>query len=127
MGKTLFALILALVPGTAWATTHGSYGDAVRAARADGNNVVVVFGAEWCRPCHELQRRIAKPEVQQALSKLHYYHVDIDKEPNLSEQFQVNRVPTTKVIKPNLEIVGSRVELMTAEEFIDLIKNPRLW
>jgi thiol:disulfide interchange protein len=47
--------------------------DAVAAARADGKDVLIDFGANWCTACRALDKAMHTPKVQAVLAQ--YYHV----------------------------------------------------
>jgi thiol:disulfide interchange protein DsbD len=85
-------------------------------AERDGRPVVLDFYADWCIPCHELDRStFTHPKVRQALSRFVAMKVDLttDKVAEVQElrtRFAVNGVPTVLFLTPEGdEVPGTRV------------------
>lgn len=83
--------------------------------------VLVDFFAEWCGPC-----KMLAPSID-ALSKefegkVSIGKVDIDKDPNLAEKYQVMSVPTLLFIK-NGEVVHRQSGVMPIEKLRNEIQN----
>lgn len=92
--------------------------DRLAQAQHDGHPVVLDFYADWCIPCHELDRStFTHPKVRQALARFVALKVDLttDKVPDvqaLRTRFGVNGVPTVLFLTPegdevpNTRVVG---------------------
>lgn len=70
--------------------------------------VVVDFFATWCMPCKMFSRVI--DEISKEMDgKVKFVKVDVDKNPDIANQFQVMSIPTTIVFKDGINkesIVG---------------------
>lgn len=69
--------------------------------------VIVDFWASWCGPC-----RMMNPILEQLNSegKITVYKVNVDEQPQLASQFQVQSIPTILVYENGIEkgkIVGA--------------------
>lgn len=73
--------------------------------------VVVDFYADWCAPC-----RAMKPILEDLKSKMGedvaIYKIDVDKNPAISEQFQVMSIPTLLVFKKTANRCGANRALL---------------
>lgn len=70
--------------------------------------VVVDFFATWCMPCKMFSKII--DEISKEMDgKVKFVKVDVDKNPDIANQFQVMSIPTTIVFKDGINkesIVG---------------------
>jgi thioredoxin 1 len=65
--------------------------------------VLVDFWAGWCGPCRALASTIEELAKEYA-GKLLVAKVDVDENPNTSEQFQVSSIPTVVLLKNCCEV-----------------------
>ena len=72
--------------------------------------VMVVFWAEWCRPCHMLAPTVA--EIAAAYSgRLKVVKVNVDENNSLSGKFNIRGIPTLLIFKGGQvvdQLVGAR-------------------
>lgn len=99
---------------------EGSHAAARAAARERGAPLLLVFGADWCGPCHELDRVLfSRPELGESLSRAFVpMHVDIDKRegPELARRYRVNGFPTLVVTTAGGLELGRVTDVMPTEE-----------
>ena len=54
--------------------------------------VVVDFSAKWCKPCKILEPQLVQLDNEH--EKVHFYKVDVDENPDIAENYEVNAMPT---------------------------------
>lgn len=74
------------------------------------------FSATWCGPCKLLSRNLSSIE-----SPIEIEEVDIDANPELTQQFKVRGVPTLVLIEDDVEL-KRKVGVISGEEFLNWIK-----
>jgi thioredoxin-like negative regulator of GroEL len=114
------ALALAAAPAPA-APAADPLPPALAAAARDGRPVLVLFQAEWCEPCNELEASIL--EARQGagiLAQVHLVRVDFESELGQarSKQLLILGLPTTLVLLPRAAAPGYQ-EIERIEGFDD--------
>lgn len=85
------------------------------------NGVVVVdFFATWCGPCNMLAPILE--EVQEEMKNIKIVKVDIDENPNVSQEYRVKNIPTIKIFK-NGEELSTNVGFLPKGSLIDIINK----
>ncbi|WP_099189440.1 thioredoxin [Tepidibacter mesophilus] len=84
---------------------------------SDNGVVVVDFFAEWCGPCKMLAPVFENLD-EEIGDKVKFMKVDIDRDINLAEKFQITSVPTMIVFKN-----GKPVDTITGFRPKDMIKS----
>lgn len=77
--------------------THLNKDTFTQAVNDQDHLVVVDFFATWCGPCKMLAPVLEKAANE--MSQVRFYKVDIDQEPDLTQQFQIMSVPTMVFFK----------------------------
>jgi thioredoxin 1 len=70
----------------------------------ENGTVVIKFFAEWCGPC-----RLYAPVFERMESRrpdLNFFELDIDKAPEIRDNFDVKSVPTTIILRDGHMIVN---------------------
>lgn len=106
--------------------------DALEAAKAAGRPVIMDFYADWCIPCHELDRRtFSDPDVIRALAdhvklKVNLTSADLPESRTAAERFGVQGVPTVIFLdKAGRERPGARIlGFLPPREFIAKVNLP---
>ncbi len=85
------------------------------------NGVVVVdFWATWCGPCKMIAPIIE--ELSSEMQEVKFVKVDVDKSPQISNEFKIASIPTLKLFK-NGEVVDTIVGFRPKSELEDIIKK----
>jgi thioredoxin 1 len=82
--------------------------------------VLVDFYAEWCGPC-KLTSPILE-ELSGEMKNMKFVKVDVDKDPDLSSQYNVFSIPTFTIFK-NGQVAAQFTGAMGKEGFIEEIKK----
>ena len=81
--------------------------------------VLVDFWATWCGPCQMVSPIIE--ELGEELTDVKVCKVDVDKEPEISIQYNIMSIPTLIVFE-NSEIANKTIGACTKDEILDLLK-----
>lgn len=81
--------------------------------------VLVDFWATWCGPCQMVSPIIE--ELGEELTDVKVCKVDVDKEPEISIQYNIMSIPTLIVFE-NGEIANKNIGACTKDEILDLLK-----
>lgn len=81
--------------------------------------VLVDFWATWCGPCQMVSPIIE--ELGEELTDVKVCKVDVDKEPEISIQYNIMSIPTLIVFE-NCEIANKTIGACTKDEILDLLK-----
>lgn len=83
--------------------------------------VLIDFSAEWCGPC-KLMGPILKEVAGMVGDKARIIKIDVDKNPNVAQKYQVMSVPTIMVFK-NGEAVFRQSGVIQAVQIVDVLKR----
>jgi len=77
---------------------------------------VMKFGAEWCPPCHMLDRTVDR--LKNDMPDVEWVSINIDDEPELATEYEIKAVPTLIFFKD-----GARKFSMAGLYSYEAIKN----
>lgn len=83
--------------------------------------VLVDFSAEWCGPC-KMMAPILKDVAEELRGKVRILKIDVDKNREVAEHFQIQGVPTLMIFK-NSQQLWRQSGVMQAKDLIDLLKK----
>jgi thiol-disulfide isomerase/thioredoxin len=86
---------------------HDLY-EAHKVSAATGRPMLIVFGAEWCHYCRELDSTTLKnPEMVSYISSNFVpVHLDADKDKRVAQILKAKPIPCTVVLGPNADLMG---------------------
>ncbi len=76
--------------------------------------VLVDFYASWCGPCKK-QAPVVESLSKSFSKKMTFYKVDVDRNPDLAQQYGVSSIPSIKIFK-NGSLVDSSVGFLSESE-----------
>ncbi len=82
--------------------------------------IVIDLWAEWCGPCRAFGPVFEATQKQYVDKKVIFVKVNVDKHPDISQQFQVRGIPTTVYIT-NKKIVHKQPGMLPKGVFTDLL------
>ena len=83
--------------------------------------VLVDFHAVWCGPC-KMMKPILKEVAEKAADKVRVIKIDVDKNPGISQRFQIRGVPTIILFK-NGKAVWQKAGVQTTPKLLKVIEE----
>jgi len=81
--------------------------------------VLVDFHALWCGPC-KMQAPVLQEFANEVDGKVRIIKVDIDKNPNIAQQFNVKSVPTLIMFK-NGDVLWQEAGMKSKQQLLDAV------
>ncbi len=85
--------------------------------------VLIDFHAEWCQPC-KMQAPMLKDFAAQMGEKVKVIKIDVDKNPEIAQRFQIQGVPTLALFK-NGNLVWRQSGVVPVQQLTQVV-NPHL-
>lgn len=86
------------------------------------NIVVVDFFADWCGPCKMLSPILEK--LSTVNSDVEFYKINIDENPSLADEFEVQSIPNIVIIK-NGQAVDRSIGFKSEQQIQEIIDRNR--
>ena len=90
--------------------------EADNATAVAGMPQVIDFNATWCGPCRMFAPTFEKMEKKYE-GKITFLSVDVDENPDMAAQYEVQSIPTVVYINAEGKTVDVTVGLLSEEEF----------
>jgi thiol:disulfide interchange protein len=96
---------------------------AIARAEKQDKLILLKFYADWCAPCRALSENIMPQEqVQEALENWTVIDVDVDRQGNYANQYNVSVIPTLVTMSPNGEVLGRIDGMVSAEQLVAFLQ-----
>jgi len=82
--------------------------------------VLIDFSAEWCAPCR-MMPPILKDVKKQLGDRIRILKVDVDRNPAISQKYQIRNVPTLMVFK-NGQVVFRQAGVIPSKEIMQMLQ-----
>ncbi len=107
---------------------HANLDEALAAAEKSGKPVLVDFYAEWCGPCKRLAKTVLdNPEHTDLMASFEAVRVDIDRNRELAEKYQVQSIPDVRILDAESNeisrLVGFGGEKATVQSLKQILKE----
>lgn len=104
-----------------WST---DYAAAVSKAATTNRNLLVAFTMKGCPPCTAMDREVlGTRQVRAALSDLVPVHLDVDRDRELANRYEVYGTPTYAVITPGGRVLAKCEGYQPVEQFLRFLSR----
>lgn len=98
------------------------YEVALQEAKTEDKLVVIDFFATWCGPCKTMEKTtFADKRVRNRMKDFVPLKIDVDRQTKIAQQYGIQAMPTTAVVKPSGEPVAGAMGLLQVDAFLSLL------
>ena len=105
--------------------TTDAWSDSLEAAAKksaiSGKPVLVKFEADWCAPCKQLSKEFEKPAFEEISESVILVRIDIDRQSDVADDYDVESIPHVMLIDGNKEIVAEKIGFDGIDKWLSLI------
>ena len=100
-----------------------SYQDALLVSKDQNKKIFILFKSEKCHWCENQKQVLKDSEVINSLSSYIVYHVDINKEKEVSLKYNVKAVPVLLLINNEEKVIKKNIGYLDKNKFIEWIQK----
>jgi thioredoxin-related protein len=99
--------------------------EALRQGSASDRRTIVFFTADWCGWCRKMRSTtFTDPQVQAVAGQFTWAKVDVDEEPALAAQYQVQGLPMLVLVDSRGNTIASRAGYLTSTALLRWLNDP---
>jgi thioredoxin-like negative regulator of GroEL len=104
---------------------HKDLKTAHRVAVREDKPLLILFSASWCTYCHKLQRETLGEKPMVAYVEEHFVPVllDFDKDTRIAQVLEVESLPCTVVLSPQVDLLVRQVGYSKAPAFRETLQS----
>ncbi|MCB2146439.1 MAG: thioredoxin family protein [Deltaproteobacteria bacterium] len=125
----LIASISGVVRANAAQSTDGgiqwlSYAEGRQRGEAENKKVFLVFNADWCRYCQQMEKETFQNPTVVAYVNRNFVPISVnsDREQDIAAKYSVRGLPSTWFISENGDRIGNRPGYISADEMLKILK-----
>ena len=125
----LIASIVGVVRANAAQSTGGgiqwlSYAEGRQRGEAENKKVFLVFNADWCRYCLQMEKETFQNPTVIAYVNRNFVPISVnsDREQDIAAKYSVRGLPSTWFISENGERIGNRPGYISTDEMLRILK-----
>jgi len=101
-----------------------SYAEGRQRGEAENKKVFLVFNADWCRYCLQMEKETFQNPTVIAYVNRNFVPISVnsDKQQDIAEKYSVRGLPSTWFISENGDRIGNRPGYIAADEMLDILK-----
>ena len=103
-----------------WST---SLKDAAKKSAISGKPVLVKFEADWCGPCKKLNEEFKKPAFEEISKSVILVRIDIDRQSDVADDYDITSIPHVMLIDGNEEIVAEKIGFAEVDKWVSWTKE----
>lgn len=100
-----------------------SYQDALLISKEQNKKIFILFKSEQCHWCENQKQVLKDSEVINSLSSYIVYHVDTNKEKEVSLKYNVKAVPVLLLINNEEKVIKKNIGYLDKNKFIEWIQK----
>lgn len=101
-----------------------SYAEGRQRGEAEQKKVFLVFQADWCRYCHQMEKETFSDSAVIAYVNRNFVPISVnsDKEGEIAAKYNVRGLPSTWFLSEKGERIGNRPGYITRKEMLTILK-----
>lgn len=100
-----------------------SFEAAQQQSRLSTQPILLKFEAQWCEPCQQLRQELSKPEFDQVAQRFIRVRIDVDRDPQIAEQFNISAIPALVVTDSRGHVLDKKTGMLTVDQCVQWLRN----